>query len=101
MTSQNQQNRVVMTPDPATGAPTMSPTESPTQPPIPAESISELEYAVKLDRGTRAMYNLRQAGKLPPHFYVPTSRGAKQQVRYLLADIEAFDQAKQKSQTQK
>jgi hypothetical protein len=64
--------------------------ESPTQAPIP-HSISEMEYAVRLGLGVRAMFNRRKAGKLPPHFFAPHPTGPKQQVRYWLADVLAHE----------
>jgi hypothetical protein len=97
MSKSNQQNRVEMMPDSLTGMSPMSQSLSPPQP----DSISELEYAIKLNRCPRAMLNLRKAGKLPKHFLVPTSRGSKQQVRYLLADIDAWELTKQKPKLQK
>ena len=100
MTHKNQQNRVVMTPDSITGATTMLQTESPTQAPIPP-SLSEMEYAVRLELGVRAMFNRRKSGKLPPHFFAPHPTGPKQQVRYLLSDVEAHERTKQKTEPQK
>jgi hypothetical protein len=101
MLDQNLQNRVVMMPDSLTGDTKMSHSPSPTQLLIPPESLSELELAVRLGLCLRAMLNHRKSGKLPAHFYVPTLRGSKQQVRYLLSDVENFEQAKQKPKPQK
>jgi hypothetical protein len=97
MSHQNQHNRVAMTPNSINGATTMSQPPSPTQP----DSISELELAVRLGLCLRAMLNRRKTGKLPPHFFARASRGYKQQVRYLLADVEAYEQTKQKAKSQK
>jgi hypothetical protein len=96
MTHISQHNRVEMMPLSASGATTMSQTESPTQAPIPP-SLSELEYAVRLGLGVRAMFNRRKAGKLPPHFFAPHPTGPKQQIRYLLADVEANEPNKKQN----
>jgi hypothetical protein len=101
MTHKNLQNRVEMTPKPLDGATTMLQTESPTQSPTPAESICELEYALRLGFGLRHMYDLRQAGKLPPHFLATKPGSAKKQVRYLISAIDAHERTKQKTEPQK
>jgi hypothetical protein len=101
MTSQNLQNYVATTPVSINGATTMLNSESPTQSPTPAESICELEYAVRLGFGPRHMYDLRQAGKLPPHFLATKPGSAKKQVRYLISAIEAHERTKQKTEPQK
>jgi hypothetical protein len=88
MTSKNLQNHVATTPRTLDGDITMSQTESPTQP----ASISEMEFAVRLGLGTRAIFNRRKSGKLPPHFYAPHPTGPKQQIRYWLADVIAHEQ---------
>jgi hypothetical protein len=47
------------------------------------------------------MYDLRQAGKLPPHFLATKPGSAKKQVRYLISAIEAHERTKQKTEPQK
>jgi len=95
MLDQNLQNRVVMMPDSLTGDTKMSHSPSPTQLLIPPESLSELELAVRLGLCIRAMLNRRKNATLPPHFYA-RARGYKPQVRYLLSDVEAWEQSKPK-----
>lgn len=60
------------------------------------ESISELELAIHLNLGVKTMLNYRKAGKLPPHFMADVGKSRKQ-VRYLLADVQTFEAALQKT----
>jgi len=55
----------------------------------PQDSISEYELCVKLKKCPRTLLNRRKSGKMPPHFL------HGKQVRYLLSDIEAFEQSQQ------
>lgn len=55
-------------------------------------SISELELAIRLGYAMRTMLDFRKAGKLPPHFLSPTGR-APRQVRYLISDVEQYEQS--------
>jgi hypothetical protein len=96
MIHENQKGRVVMTPDSLTGVTTM--TNS--QPLTSTNSISEIEYAVRLGIGVRHMFDLRKEGKLPPHFLATKPGSAKKQIRYSLADIEAHERTKQKTELQ-
>ncbi len=67
------------------------------QTPTHPDSISELEYAIRLGLCARSMLLHRKAGKLPPHFYVALKKGSRAQVRYRLTDIEAHE-LKQKTE---
>jgi predicted DNA-binding transcriptional regulator AlpA len=55
-------------------------------------SFSEIELCAHWSICPKTAHNRRNAGKFPPHF----KQG--QQVRYLLSDIEAFEQSR-KSKT--
>jgi hypothetical protein len=83
-------NRAVMAPDSTIGHITMSHPPAPTLP----ESLSEIELAVRLGLCLRAMLNRRRAGTLPPHFYARARY--KPQVRYLLADVDAWERTNPK-----
>jgi len=52
-------------------------------------TISEVESSIILNKSLRTLFNLRKSGKMPPHFL------HGKQVRYLLSDIEAFEQSQQ------
>jgi hypothetical protein len=58
------------------------------------DSICELEYCLRKGISPRTILKLRKQGKTPPHY---TER---RQIRYSLADIEAFDQQKSKTESQ-
>ncbi len=53
------------------------------------DSISDLQYCVNRNICPKTSYNRRKSGKMPPHFL------HGKQVRYLLSDIEAFEQSQQ------
>lgn len=98
MSNKNLNNRVVITPESLAEVPPMSHPQSPTQP----DSISELELAVRLGLCLRAILNRRKSGKNPPHFLARAPYGHKPQVRYLLSDVENFEQTNpKKPQAQK
>lgn len=60
--------------------------------PAQIESISELEFALRLNLAMRTLLNHRNAGKLPPHYLANIGRPQKQ-VRYLLKDVEEYEQS--------
>ncbi len=99
MSHENQQNRVVKMPKPLDGDMIMSTSHTLTTAEPISESISELEYAIRIGIGIRSMLIYRKAGKLPPHFYIALKKGSRPQVRYLLTDIEAHE-LKQKTESQ-
>lgn len=69
---------------------------SQTEPAVQPASISEIEFAVRLNYGIRTMLNYRKAGKLPQHFLVKTC-GPHPQVRYLLTVVDEFEKTLTKS----
>lgn len=70
---------------------------SKTEPAVQPESISELEFAARLNLGMRCMLNYRKAGKLPQHFFAKI-KGPHPQIRYLLKDAEEFEAALKSAQ---
>jgi hypothetical protein len=59
-----------------------------TSPPQEQESISEMAVCARWDKCPKTLFIWRKAGKMPPHYRTePTN-----QVRYLLRDIELFEQ---------
>jgi hypothetical protein len=58
-------------------------------------SFSETELCAHWSKCPRTLYNRRKSGNMPAHFM----RG--QQVRYLLSDIEAYEQAQKPKPTPK
>jgi hypothetical protein len=83
------QNRVEMTPTSITGAAIMSHIQPASKQPA---SISEQEFAVRLNLSTRSMLNRRKAGKLPPH-YLAQNGYSQPQIRYHLKDVEEYERS--------
>jgi hypothetical protein len=86
------QNRVEMTPISITGAAIMSQIQSATPAAKQPASISEQEFAVRLNLSTRSMLNRRKAGKLPPH-YLAQNGYSQPQIRYHLKDVEEYERS--------
>jgi hypothetical protein len=57
------------------------------------ESISEIEYSLRLGISPRTLFNYRKAGKTPPHFEV-FRKGTRPEIRYLISAIKDFEAQK-------
>ncbi|MEI6067959.1 MAG: helix-turn-helix domain-containing protein [Methylococcaceae bacterium] len=69
----------------------MSPRSSASQAPTSQASFSEIEICAHWSMCPKTAYNRRNAGNMPPHFV----EGKQRKIRYLVSDIEAFEQAQQ------
>ena len=67
------------------------------QAPNTQASFSEIELCAHWGICPKAAYNRRNAGKMPTHF----KHGKQNKIRYLVSEIEAFEQAQQLKTKQK